>query len=106
MTRHAYTPFLLLYSKKMFDALSKDEQAALREAAIEGQKVERAVIRDADGKALAELKKLGMQVNEITPAEQKRLFEKVKPVYERNTATIGAETINSVMDALKKVRGG
>ena len=49
---------------------------------------------------------VGMQVNEITPDEQKRLFEKVKPVYDRNTATIGAETINSVMDALKKVRGG
>ncbi len=106
MTRHAYTPFLVLYSKKMFDALSKDEQAALREAAIEGQKVQRAVIRDKDGKALAELKVKGMQVNDISPAEQKRMFEKVKPVYEKNQATIGAETINAVMDALKKVRGG
>ena len=106
MTRHAYTPFIVLYSKKMFETLSKDEQAALREAAIEGQKVQRAVIRAADGKALAELKTRGMQVNDVTPAEQKRMFEKVKPVYERNTATIGAETINSVMDALQKVRGG
>jgi len=106
MTRHAYTPFIVLYSKKMFETLSKDEQAALREAAIEGQKVQRAVIRAADGKALAELKTRGMQVNDVTPAEQKRMFEKVKPVYEKNTATIGAETINSVMDALKKVRGG
>jgi tripartite ATP-independent transporter DctP family solute receptor len=106
MTRHAYTPFIVLYSKKMFDALSKDEQAALREAAIEGQKVQRAVIRAADGKALAELKTRGMQVNDVTPAEQKRMFEKVKPVYEKNTATIGAETINSVMNELKKVRGG
>ena len=105
-TRHAYTPFLVLYSKKMFDALSKDEQAALREAAIEGQKVQRAVIRAADGKALAELGKLGMQVNDIAPAEQKRMFEKVKPVYDKHSATIGVETINSVMDALKKVRGG
>jgi TRAP-type transport system periplasmic protein len=106
MTRHAYTPFLVLYSKKMFDQLSKDEQAALREAAIEGQKVQRKVIREKDGKALAELGKLGMQVNDVTPAEQKRMFEKVKPVYEKNEATIGADTIKSVMDALKKVRGG
>ena len=106
VTRHAYTPFLVLYSKKMFDALSKDEQAALREAAIEGQKVQRATIRASDGKALAELKTRGMQVNEITPAEQKRMLEKVKPVYDKNMATIGAETINAVMDALKKVRGG
>jgi len=106
ITRHAYTPFLVLYSKKMFDALSKDEQAALREAAVEGQKVQRATIRASDGKALAELKAKGMQVNEITPAEQKRMLEKVKPVYEKNKATIGPEIVDAVMNELKKVRGG
>ena len=106
VTRHAYTPFLVLYSKKMWDTLSKDEQAALREAAIEGQKVERATIRANDGKALVELKSKGMVVNEITPAEQRRMFEKVKPVYDRNAATIGAEAITVVVDALKKARGG
>jgi TRAP-type transport system periplasmic protein len=105
ITRHAYTPFLVLYSKKMFDTLSPQEQALMREAAIEGQKVQRATIRAQDGKALADLKSKGMQVNEITPAEQKRMFEKVKPVYEKNAATIGAEAINTVVDALKKARG-
>ncbi len=106
VTRHAYTPFLVLYSKKMWDTLSKDEQAALREAAIEGQKVQRATIRANDGKALAELKTRGMQVNEIAPAEQRRMFEKVKPVYDKNANTIGADAINVVVEALKKARGG
>ena len=106
VTRHAYTPFLVLYSKKMFDALSKDEQAALREAAVEGQKVQRATIRANDSKALAELKTRGMQVNEISAAEQKRMLEKVKPVYEKNSATIGPDIVNAVMNELKKMRGG
>ena len=106
VTRHAYTPFVVMYSKKMWDTLSKEEQAALREAAIEGQKVQRATIRANDGKALANLKSKGMLVNEISPAEQKRMFEKVKPVYEKNAATIGADAINVVVDALKKSRGG
>jgi TRAP-type transport system periplasmic protein len=106
VTRHAYTPFLVLYSKKLWDQLSKDEQAALREAAIEGQKVQRTTIRANDGKALADLKAKGMQVNEISPAEQRRMFEKVKPVYDKNAATIGADAINVVVDALKKARGG
>jgi TRAP-type transport system periplasmic protein len=106
VTRHAYTPFLVLYSKKLWDQLSPAEQAALREAAIEGQKVQRATIRANDGKALAELKAKGMAVNEITPAEQRRMFEKVKPVYDKNAATIGADAINVVVDALKKARGG
>jgi TRAP-type transport system periplasmic protein len=106
VTRHAYTPFLVLYSKKMWDGLSKDEQAALREAAVEGQKVQRATNRAQESKALAELRARGMLVNEITPVEQRRMFEKVKPVYDRNGATIGAEAINVVVDALKKARGG
>jgi TRAP-type transport system periplasmic protein len=106
VTRHAYTPFLVLYSKKMWDTLSPQEQAVLREAAIEGQKVQRATIRTNDGKALADLKAKGMQVNEISSAEQKRMFEKVKPVYEKNAGTIGADAINVVVDALKKARGG
>jgi TRAP-type transport system periplasmic protein len=106
VTRHAYTPFLVLYSKRMWDTLSAQEQAVLREAAIEGQKVQRAAIRDLDGKSLAALKARGMQVNEISPAEQRRMFEKVTPVYDRNAPTIGAEAINTVVDALKKARGG
>jgi TRAP-type transport system periplasmic protein len=106
VTRHAYTPFLVLYSKKMWDTLSKDEQAALREAALEGQKVQRATIRANDGKALAELKTRGMLVNEISAVEQKRMFEKVKPVYDKNAASIGTEAINVVVEALKKARGG
>jgi TRAP-type transport system periplasmic protein len=106
VTRHAYTPFLVLYSKKLWDQLSPAEQAALREAALEGQKVQRATIRANDGKALADLKAKGMAVNEITPAEQRRMFEKVKPVYDKNATTIGADAINVVVDALKKARGG
>jgi TRAP-type transport system periplasmic protein len=106
VTRHAYTPFLVLYSKKMFDTLSPQEQALLREAAIEGQKVQRSTIRANDTKALANLKAKGMQVNEITPAEQRRMFEKVKPVYDKNAGTIGADAITIVVDALKKARGG
>lgn len=106
VTRHAYTPFLILYSKKLWDKLSPQEQAALREAAIEGQKVERATIRAQSDTALVSLKAKGMQINEITPAEQRRMFDKVKPVYDKNAANIGPEAINIVFDALKKARGG
>jgi tripartite ATP-independent transporter DctP family solute receptor len=105
VTRHAYTPFLILYSKKLWDQLSPQEQAVLREAAIEGRKAQRAAIRAADQKALAALKAKGMQVNDVSAAEQRRMFEKVKPVYDKHTASIGSEAINTVFDALKKVRG-
>ena len=106
VTRHAYTPFLVLYSKKLWDQLNPAEQAVLREAAMEGQKVQRAANRSLNEKSLTALKAKGMVVNEISPAEQRRMFDKVKPVYDRNVPTIGAEAVNVVLDALKKARGG
>lgn len=106
VTRHAYTPFLILYSKKLWDTLSPQEQSVLREAAIEGQKVQRVANRQLNEKSLASLKAKGMQVNEVTPAEKARMFEKVRPVYDKNVPTIGAEAVNVVLEGLKKARGG
>ena len=106
VTRHAYTPFLVLYSKKLWDQLNAQEQAVLREAAREGQKVQRAANRTLNEKSLATLKAKGMQVNEISGPEMMRISAKIRPVYEKNVPTIGAEAVNVVLDALKKSRGG
>ena len=106
VTRHAYTPFLVLYSKKLFDQLNAQEQAVLREAAMEGQKVQRAANRTLNERSLSSLKTKGMVVNEVAPAEQLRMFQKVKPVYDRNIPTIGSEAVNMVLEGLKKARGG
>lgn len=105
VTRHAYTPFLVLYSKKLWDQLSPQEQAVLREAAKEGQKVQREANRALNEKSLANLRKT-MTVNEVSAAEQKRMLEKVKPVYDKNVPNIGAEAVGVVTEALKKARGG
>ncbi len=104
-TRHAYTPFLILYSKKLWDQLNPQEQAVLREAAIEGQKAQRAASRALGEKALANLRTRGMTVTDISGVEQRRMFEKVKPVYDKHIPTIGADVVNAVLDGLKKARG-
>ena len=106
VTRHAYSPFFVLYSKKLWDQLNPQEQAVLREAALEGQAVQRAASRAQDAQSLANLKAKGMVVNEFSAAEQARVFAKIKPVYDKHVPTIGAEAVNIVLDALKKARGG
>ena len=45
-----------------------------------------------------------MQVNELPAAEQARLREAVKPVYERHAATIGPETVAKMQESLAQVR--
>ncbi len=105
VTRHAYSPFFVLYSKKLWDQLSAQEQAALREAALAGQAVQRDASRAQDEKSLAQLKARGMVVNEFSPAEKARLVARLKPVYDKHVPVIGAEAVNVMLDALKKARG-
>lgn len=105
VTNHAYTPFLVLYSKRLWERLSAQEQALLREAAVEGQKVQRAANRALNAKSLASLKAKGMQVNEISADEQARIRSRVTSVYEKHKDSIGAEAITLVQNELKRVRG-
>jgi tripartite ATP-independent transporter DctP family solute receptor len=105
VTRHAYTPFMVLYSKALWDKLSADEQKALQECAIAGRDEQRKVSRALSDKSLAALKQRGMQVNEVTAAEQKRMRDSVKPVYDKHAATIGKETVDRMNAALTKIRG-
>ncbi len=106
VTNHAYTPFMVLYSKQLWDKLSPAEQKVLQECAIAGRDEERRVSRALSAKSLTELKTKGMAINEITPAEQKRMREAVKPVYDKHAATIGKETVDRMNATLAKIRGG
>ncbi len=56
------------------------------------------------GKSLENLRAKGMNVNEITPAEQVRMRDKVKPVYEKNASVIGEDTVKLMMVELEKIR--
>ncbi len=105
ITRHAYTPFMILYSKALFDKLSAEEQKALFDCAADGQKEQRKVTRAQSDTALETLKKVGMQVNEIAPEEQKRMRDAVKPVYERAATTVGKDTVDRLQAELAKLRG-
>jgi tripartite ATP-independent transporter DctP family solute receptor len=106
VTRHAYTPFMVLYSKSLWDKLSPAEQKTLQECSIQGRDEQRKVSRALSDKSLEALKAKGMQINELSPAEQKRLREAVKPVYDKHAATIGKDTVDRMNATLAKIRGG
>ena len=106
VTRHAYTPFMVLYSKTLWDKLSPAEQKVLSECAIQGRDEQRRVSRALSDKSFADLKAKGMVVNEISAAEQKRMRDAVKPVYDKHATTIGKETVDRMNATLAKIRGG
>ena len=105
LTRHSYSPVAIVYSKKLFDQLSKDEQQALYDCAGAGQKVTLTATREMESKKLELMKKAGLQVNEVSPAELARMRERVKPVWDAQAKVIGEPTMHFVQDELKRIRG-
>jgi tripartite ATP-independent transporter DctP family solute receptor len=104
-TNHAYTPFLLLFSKAIFNTYAPEEQAALRDCAVVGRDVERQVIGDLNKKSLEKIKAAGLQVNTLSPEEQQRIREKSMVVYEKHKAAIGADVVDAILADLKQIRG-
>ena len=94
VTNHQYNPQSLIFSKKVFDTLSPADQKILRDAAAEAAAFQRKTNRDAAASQLADLKKAGMTVTELSAAEQAKLRDKFKPVVEKHgaaSAATGAE---------------
>jgi TRAP-type transport system periplasmic protein len=104
-TQHAYTPFMVLFSKPLFDSYSAEEQQILRDCAVIGRDVQRAASRDLSGQSLANIQAAGMQFNDLDVAELERIREAVAGVYERNAATIGQDVIDAMQAELAKIRG-
>jgi tripartite ATP-independent transporter DctP family solute receptor len=104
VTRHQYNPQIVLVSKKFWDGLNEEEKAILQSAATEARDFQRKVSREADAKALDEIKKTGMQVTELNAAETQKIRDAVKPLIDKFSADVGADTVSLLFKELDAVR--
>jgi tripartite ATP-independent transporter DctP family solute receptor len=105
LTQHVYNPLVTIFSKKTWDKLSPAEQKIIQEAAVEAGAYERKVSREANEKAVEVLKKNGMAINAIAPAEVARLREKTKAVSDKFVKEYGEATAQEIFAEIAKVRG-
>jgi tripartite ATP-independent transporter DctP family solute receptor len=104
ITNHQYNPQSVIFSKKVWDGLSADERKILGDAAQEAAKFQRDTSRSAAGGALDNMKKNGMQVTELSPAELAKFREKMKPVIAKHSEVVGADTVAALQAELAKLR--
>jgi tripartite ATP-independent transporter DctP family solute receptor len=104
LSRHVYTPFIVLASKKWWDALSADERKLVGETASALRPIQRETSRTMVRQSLDELRQRGMQINELSDVELARVRDRVKPVVEKHSQTIGAATIGELNQALTDAR--
>lgn len=95
MTRHFYSPSLLMISKNSFNGLTPEQQKALTEAAVEAGKYERQVVQDMEKQYLTELAQKGMTINEKPDIQP--FVDAVKPVYDKYQPQFG-ELIKKIQD--------
>jgi tripartite ATP-independent transporter DctP family solute receptor len=102
MWHYSFDPLILCINKKLFDSFSPADRMAIRAAAKDAVAYERAVSAEAE-KALPEvLRKKGMQVNALTPAQIAVFKARVQPVYAMVEGAVGADNMKLMLAEVAK----
>src|SRR5882724_7929175 len=80
-TGHLMIPELLVYSKRSWETLSKDDQALVAKLAKEAQQDQRKLWYEMEQKSLEKMKAAGVQINDID--DKKTFAEAVRPVWNK-----------------------
>ena len=81
LTEHLIVPEMLVFSRKSWDGLSKDDQALLMKLGAEAQQEERVLWTKYEQEALDKAKAAGIQIIEVT--DKKPFQDAVKPVWDK-----------------------
>ena len=77
---HLIVPEMLVFSKKAFDAMSKEDQALLMKFSKEAQQEERKLWEVYEQQAMDKAKAAGIQIIQVSDADKKAFQDAVKPV--------------------------
>lgn len=104
LSHHQYNPQSVVISKKFWDGLPPDQQKLIASAATEATKYQRQQARAQVATALDSMKKGGMQVTELPPAELDKMRDKMRAVTAKHAVTVGQDVVAELQAELAKVR--
>ena len=81
LTGHLMIPELLVFSKRSFNAMSKDDQALVMKFSREAQQDQRKLWYERERESLEKLKAAGVQINDVP--NKKAFQDAVKPVWDK-----------------------
>jgi tripartite ATP-independent transporter DctP family solute receptor len=81
LTEHLVVPEIFVFSKRVWDTLSEEDQNLIREAAVLATEKERELWQAMEQKAMAELEELGVQIND--DVDKAAFIEATAPVREK-----------------------
>jgi tripartite ATP-independent transporter DctP family solute receptor len=81
LTNHLMIPEILVFSKKIWETLSKDDQALIMKTAKEAQQEQRTLWYAMETESIKQMKAAGAEINEIADLQPFR--DAVKPVWDK-----------------------
>lgn len=94
LTEHFSSPIAVMLSKNVWDSLSEEEKGWFNEAATKTTVEHREFMKDIQAKYLEEIKKSGIEVNEVDDKSEFR--EAAQPVYDKYIEEFGSEIIDLI----------
>ena len=104
LTKHVYSSWIVLASKKWWDGLSADDKKALQASAIASREYERKDSREGSAKALEFLKQKGMQVVVINDKELDRMRDTTRAATFKFANDGHVKLIKELQSDLEKLR--
>ncbi len=95
LTEHLIVPEMLVFSKPVWNKLTKDDQALVQKLGREAQMRERVLWNEYEAKALAKMKEAGIQV--VTVKDKAPFQAAVKPVWDKYAPKF-ADMIKRIQD--------
>ena len=80
---HLIVPEMVVFSKKAWDAMSKEDQALLVKFAREAQQEERKLWEVYEQQAMDKAKAAGIQIIQVSDSDKKAFQDAVKPVWDK-----------------------
>ena len=102
LSQHFYSPFVFMFSKKIWDTFPKEDQDILLKAAKEAGLYERQVNRDTMGTAVEGMAKAGMTVTKLTPEQHQAFVDATKDIASKFEAEIGVDNVKAIMEEIAK----
>lgn len=96
LTEHSMAPEVLVFSKRIWDTLSKEEQTIIRAAAKESVPFMRKLWDEREATSRAAVEKAGSQI--VTDLDKKSFSDPMGPVYARFAAT------SKLQDLVKRIQ--
>lgn len=99
LTGHVYAASPFMVSKVFWDTLNEQEKGWVKKAALEARDYQRTLNAQEDVNSAKVLKEKGIKISELQAGEKEKFQAAVKPIYDKYSATYGAELVKKVVEA-------